>query len=208
MIHSGSFCISLILLLFFICIQPSVADSNFNESLFYSDTLTEFHTAGPANIPRDGTIWYKKSMNDSQISYNYETLVSESDLIFYGTVKTIKSSKWSSKNGKTPFLLYFKYPFQSVYTDENGCEYYYKSVSMAGMNAYISTDVVFEVDEWVKGGQTDEVIITVESGQVGKFIMPGGYANIWDFETNQKFLVFSKEQNGRNEIMTPGLFYV
>ncbi|MDV0446973.1 hypothetical protein MsAg5_08410 [Methanosarcinaceae archaeon Ag5] len=174
--------------------------------------ITKYELSG--YIPKDlkenkSIIWYEKWGNDSRPCFSDEALIEESDLIFYGTVKEVKPSVWSTYSGKTPLFLYFTYPGKRTTGGISG-SWEYKSVSSSfTQDTYIYTDIVFEVDDWVMGPATEDVIISVEGGQVGKFAMQGSYANPWNFEPGDKFLVYSKDgEGGRYEIVCGGLFIV
>ncbi|WP_338098029.1 hypothetical protein [Methanolapillus ohkumae] len=160
--------------------------------------------------PRDkNIIWYQKWGNDSRSGFTNETLITESDLIFYGTVQEVQPAVWSTYSGKAPFILYFKLPEKGMMVYESGSWEYKSITSSVTQDEYIYSDIVFEVDDWVKGPAEKEMTISVKGGRVGKFAMMGAYPNPWDFKAGEKYLIYSKDLgSGQNEIMYPGLFIV
>ncbi|WNY22965.1 hypothetical protein MmiHf6_02590 [Methanimicrococcus hongohii] len=169
--------------------------------------ISPFESGGLYIVPRENVVWYETYINESQAVYSEEELISNSDLVFYGTIKEVRPSKWSTKSGQTPLRLYFAMPGIAGFGDEENY-YEYKLVSLNGVNDFIYTDVIFEVDSLIKGVNSEEIVISVKGGQVGKFVMPGTYANPWDFKAGDAYLVYSHCRDNRNEIMEPGLFVI
>ncbi|WNY25483.1 hypothetical protein [Methanolapillus millepedarum] len=174
--------------------------------------ISEFETGAMDNIPRgDGLLWYSTWTNFCGAGFSNETLTSEADLIFYGTVTEVRPSVWSTSDGNTPAVLYSESAIvgKGGYGNET-CFYEVDKVSVPGLDEYIYTDVVFEVNDWVKGPQTKDVTIQVQGGQVDQFVMPESYyPDAWDLKVGDKYLVYAKNWGTENyTIVFPGLFVV
>jgi len=137
----------------------------------------QFH---PENIPSgEDVVVYRPSFNFSLPAYQYESLVPESDMAFYGTVQTINTSEWLVIDEKFNFII---------------------------------TPVIFEIDDLIKGENTETVVVTIWGGQIDDYIMTDySYPLIWDLREGQQYLVYLKKDGntGNYYIMAPtGLFVV
>ncbi|WNY25885.1 hypothetical protein [Methanolapillus millepedarum] len=176
--------------------------------------ISEFQTS-VCNIPSgEDLLFYRiyQSENDSKpgIIHSNETLMSNADLVFYGTVKEVRPSVWTTPDGKTPSQVLNASPELGVRTigDEN-CVRNYRFVSVPGTNESIYTSVIFEADDWVKGPTMDEVVIEIQGGQVDRYVMLGSYVNPWDLKPGDKYLVYANFWDGNRSLIMPnGLFVV
>ena len=168
--------------------------------------IEPFQSSFPINAPYGHEIiLYNTWSNTSRAGYSNETLLPESDFAFYGTLKSVNPSVWSTFDQNPPSLLSDDYIGENIFGFENGTQIKYNSVSIPGCDDYIYTTVVFEVNDIIKGGNTTEVTVTILSGQVDNYISAeSSYPTIWDLEVGQQYLVYTKN----NEIMHPGLFVV
>ncbi|MDR2943954.1 MAG: hypothetical protein LBU81_02555 [Methanosarcinales archaeon] len=170
--------------------------------------ITPYVSSGYANIPRnDDLIWYHPWTNASRAGYSYSSLMNECDAAFYGTVQEVQPSVWSTSSGKEPFSLSITQPGKGGFGDETGF-YEYNSIRVSGLDEIIYTNVVFNVDSWIKKPENvsgNDFVVEVEGGQVGKYVMVGTfYPSVWDLKEGDSYLIYVKYQN----VMHPGLFVV
>ncbi|MDV0446972.1 hypothetical protein MsAg5_08400 [Methanosarcinaceae archaeon Ag5] len=197
-----------ILLIFLAAGCLSNSEDTFNP---LNKNVSEFHTGGIENVPvpmyypldENGTPSQKQFMdfyhfiqvNNSMPAYSPEDLPNESDLAFYGTVKEIHPSYWSTPDGQTP-----ENPQQAFHYD-NYCIY---------------TDIVFTVTDPAKGNPGDEVVVTFLGGEVDDFVIFfDGPLSPWDFEKQkegQEYLLYltvsSIPKEGTYYLMPGGAFFV
>ena len=166
--------------------------------------IEPFESSYPKNVPTgDEIIYYKPWTNTSIAGYSNETLLIESDIVLYGTLKRIDPSAWSTADQNPPSSI--------LNMSDN-------VVSSPGCDDSIYTTVILEVNEMVKGENTTEVTVVIQSGQVGRFMaIDSYYPTVWDLEIGRQYLVFLKNYEGRYPgmgeetilmIMYPGLFVI
>ena len=168
----------------------------------------------------DKIILYKPQMTIVLPDYTNETLPYESDIVLYGTLKSIQPSIWSTEDQNPPSSLYDMQINKSTLDFENGTTIEYNSVTIPGCNSSIYTPVTFEVNNMVKGKNVTEFTVFIPSGQVDNYIsMDSRYPLIWDLEIGQEYLIYLKndvnfrnygtEKNTKlNTIMGAGFFIV
>ena len=113
------------------------------------------------NALENNIILYKVWENCSVTYASNESLISNSDLVFYGTLKSIDPSYWSTPGQQPPSGLYAASVGQITVGYENGTQIKYNQVSIGGVNDYICTPLVFEVNDFVKGENTTTVTAVV-----------------------------------------------
>ena len=170
--------------------------------------IEPFESSYPKNAPTgDEIIYYKPWTNTSTIGYSNETLLTESDIVLYGTLKRIDPSAWSTADRNPPS------PILNLPDHE---------VSYHGCDDSIYTTIILEVNDMVKGEvkgeNTTEVTVVIQSGQAGNYIaIDSYYPTVWDLEIGQQYLVYLKNYEGWYPgmgddtilmIMYPGLFVV
>ena len=168
--------------------------------------IEPFKSSFPINAPfGDEIILYNTWSNSSRAGYANETLLPESGIAFYGTLKSINPSVWSTFDQNPPSSLADGQIGENIFGLENGTQIIYNSVSIPGCDDYIYTTVIFEVNDMIKGENTTEVTVMILSGQIDNYISAeSSYPTIWDLEVGQQYLVYTKN----NEIMHPGFFIV
>lgn len=150
-----------------------------------------------ANVPTGSDIeFYNDFLTFEPIDYPDEGLISESDLAFYGTVKKVNPSVWSTPDGKDP--------------DNSSFYQQYPEAELGKGAEFIYTTFVFEVDDLVKGNASGDVTVFVRGGQEGKYVQYASiyYPTIWDIREGDTYLVYLKEKPHSKyyEIMYGGLF--
>jgi len=182
--------------------------------------IEPFRSSFPENIPTgDEIVWYQLSYAPMRISYSNETLLTESDIAFYGTLKSINPSFWSTEDQNPPSALsdlllpdmsndgYI--PGKRAVTLENGTQIVYNTALIPGSLAFIYTPVVFEVNDMIKGENATEVTVVIPNGQVGNYIaVLFEYPTIWDLEIGREYLIYITGEMENRSIMYPGLFVV
>lgn len=151
------------------------------------------------NVPTGQDIeYYHDILMFEPIVYSDEELISKADLAFYGTVKKVNPSVWSTSDGKDP---------------DNSSFYQQHPEAEVGKGAeFIYTTFVFEIDNLVKGNASDDVTVFVRGGQEGKYVQHDlvYYPTIWDIQEGDTYLVYLKEKPNHDnydyEIMYGGLF--
>ena len=158
----------------------------------------------------DKIIMYKPWVRGETPGYTNETLPLESDIVLYGTLKTIHPSIWSTKDQNPPSSLWEWQIGKGVIGYENGTRIEFNQVSIPNCNEVIYTPVTFEVDTMIKGENIAEVTVNIQSGQVGNYIsMDSYYPLIWDLEIGQEYLIYLKNYGTENNtVMHPGFFIV
>jgi len=183
--------------------------------------IEPLESAYPENLPfGDEMIWYQLSYTPMVIGYTNKTLLPESDLAFYGTLKSINPSVWSTENQKPPSALSeILLPDMSndghisgkgTVSFKNGTALEYNTAIIPGSHDYIHTTVVFEVNDVVKGKNETEVTVIVQSGQAGNYFSAGYEClTIWDLEIGQEYLIYLRNDGTEsNSIMYSGIFAV
>jgi|GEM_PF-2166679 len=153
-------------------------------------------------------IMYKPWTNYSSIGYSNESLISESDIVFYGKLADIGSSYWSTADQKPPSGLNSTQVGRCIYGFE-GTQVVHSCVSIQSGEDYIYTPVIFEVNNLVKGDNLTTITVIISGGQAENYIMDGCYATVWDLQEGQNYLVYLKKcDDGTYKIMDSGLFVV
>jgi len=203
-----------ILIIVLICTVFSVAclDSSPTTNLVnpLNKTIEPYNSAFPENAPmNDEIILYKPWSNISIIGYSNETLLSESDMILYGTLKNIQPSIWSTEDQSPPYLVYDMELSKTTFDFENGTQIEYNTVSIPECDDSIYTPVTFEVNHMVKGKTVTEVSVVIPSGQIDNYIaVDSYYPLIWDLEIGEEYLIYIKNSDAENTIMYPGFFKI
>jgi hypothetical protein len=160
-----------------------------NKKIIYSAALFAFIIVGGATIfvavIYTLPLTVESCVTMAPIVLNNSYLVQKSDVIVIGEVREILPSKWTTEDGKKPINFY----------DE--CIY---------------TDVIIEVDEYLKNPQpTEEITVRTMEGQVGNDrIMSDGQA---EFEPAEKVLLFLTTKDsytkdiGGEHFMVTGMIY-
>jgi len=193
--------------------------------------IEPFKSEFPENVPFNNEIfWHQRLCFPLIPTYSNESLLLESDIALYGTLKCVNPSVWSTADQNPPSPLsnlLLGIPDEDYLLDrdsidfENGTVIEYNRVFSGGcFSDFIYTTAVFEVNDMVKGENTTEVTIVIHSGQVGTYIsIDSYYPTIWDLEVGQQYLLYLKsyegnignynmENNTVLQIMNSGLFVV
>jgi len=214
-----------LLLIVLICTVFTTACLDSNQNTNHSinplnKNIEPFESAFPENLPiGDEIIWYQLSYSLMMVGYSNETLLPESDIAFYGTLKSINPSFWSTEDRNPPSALsdlllpdmsndgYI--PGERIITFENGTQIVYNTALIPRSLASIYTPVVFEVNDMIKGENATEVTVVIPNGQVGNYIaVLFEYPTIWDLEIDQQYLIYLTGETESRSIMYPGLFVV
>lgn len=174
-------------------------------------TIEPYESAFPENIPYgDDIILFKPWANTSTVGYSNETLLPESDIAFYGTVKTINPSVWSTVDQNPPVSLSNAPVSTTTFGFENGTRLEYNMISIPGVDDSICTPVTFEINHMIKGENTTEVTVMIQSGQIDNYIsLDSYYPIVWDLKEGQEYLVYVKNWGTENNtVMYPGFFVV
>lgn len=156
------------------------------------NSVVNRYASSDMNVPiGDNIVYYHDSSVSEPIVYSDEELMEEADLAFYGTVKQINPSVWSTSDGKAP---------QNPVTYQNLTE---AEETPVGEN-YIYTTFIFEVDTPIKGNFSGDVTVYVKGGQVENYVQYDSmyYPAIFDIQEGDQYLVYMK--NGG--ILYNGLF--
>jgi hypothetical protein len=169
--------------------------------------IERYKSSFPVNAPQGkDIILYNPWGNYSIASYDYESLMLYSDIAFYGTIKNIGPSCWSTIDQKIPSELYDMPTRKITYTLKNGTQIEYNDLTVSN-DAYIYTPIVFEVKDLIKGKNTTIVTVIIYGGQVDNYIMCY-YPETWDLQEGQEYLVYLKGYDTKAYVMHPGLFVV
>ncbi|WNY23571.1 hypothetical protein MmiHf6_08800 [Methanimicrococcus hongohii] len=110
-----------------------------------------------------------------------------SDVIFYGTVKEIQPSFWTTADKREPNLTYF--------VNNEGR----KNAGSDGEEIY--TDIVFTVNEIVKGNSSKEMTVRFFSGQVNDVVYSNAsWPSPWDVEIGDQYLLYLTKQTDYYEL--------
>lgn len=186
----------LILSLFAVFISGCISESN--DSLNpLNKNIENFTSASPGNIlrPEDSGMFYQ--VNLSIAPNTPAELIEKSDLIFYGTVKEITPSFWTTEDGKAPDGLFA----------ESDSVYHINS------DEIILTNIVFTPEEIVRGNVSGDVTVCFYGGEVDNFIMyfNSGEPSPWDFESGEEYLLYLTPSSADNDVyfvMSGGIFKV
>ena len=160
-----------------------------NNKIFYACALLALLIVGGATIflavIYTLPLTVESSVTMAPIVLNNSYLAQESDMIVIGEVKEILPSKWTTEDGKKPINFY----------DER-----------------IYTDVIIEVDEYLKNPQpTEKITVRTMEGQIGNDrIMSDVQA---EFEPAEKVFLFLTTEDpytkniGGEHFMVTGLIY-
>jgi len=210
------------------CLDSNNADKAINP---LSKNIKPFESAYPENLPINSEIiWCQQLCFPYVLLHSNESLILESDVAFYGTVKSINPSAWTTANQNPPYFLSdlsFDVSDDGYYLEKDSIQFkngtvveYNKVYTGSGLADFIYTPVIFEVNDMVKGENTTEVTVVIESGQIGNYIsVESTYPTIWDLEVGQEYLVylrncktevfnFGMENNTVLMVMNPGLFVI
>jgi len=182
-------------------------ESGKNDSLNPLNKNIEPYQTSFGNKPHgEDIIFYRLPGNVSYAGNNEQEIILKSDLAFYGTLKTIGPSYWSTADQNPPPNLQ-NMPIGTYFSSEWG---EFNVITNYETTDIINTVVVFEVNDVVKGRNVKEVHVVIEDGQVGNYVMYEPLISIWDLKEGQQYLVYlKKDGTGNYTIMPPrGIFVV
>jgi hypothetical protein len=165
-------CVLLLLSVFFAGCLMTDDNLTYHSDLEYNLNYPTTAFQKKDTLPKgDNIIYLDQKANISFIRGSQEIL-EQADLIVYGTVKEIKPSQWST---------------------------YDKALD--GGNVRIYTEIVFTVDDWVKGESLDEITVLIYAGQIGNDVFVYGSGSVqsieallfpapWDFKEGETYLLY------------------
>ena len=182
------------------CLDDS--DSEFNPSKDVSNhmgkDLAELPVIGIYQVPTGKILLL--GQQGTGISYSRAYLspaekIETADVVFYGHIKEIKPAVWNTSDGKDPA----NYMTPVEWTDENGKTHVRYESNPCGYTLY--TQVVFEVDQYVKGNESvGEVTVCLFGGETDDaviFYSESGPAP-WDFQQITTYLLFLTDTSPRS----------
>lgn len=214
MIYMKSKILFPVLFVTLICVVITVACLNTTTINPLHKKIESFSSSFPENAPLgDDIILYMVGVNYSMVApHSNQSLISNSDIAFYGTLTSINPSVWTTANQNPPPGLSESSLGSVSFRLENGTIVQYRTVQVVGCSDYICTTVVFEVDYLIKGENATEVAVIIPSGKVDNYISLDPYyryATPWDLEIGQQYIVYLEDYDTETKtLMVPGLFVI
>ncbi|MDV0447734.1 hypothetical protein MsAg5_16460 [Methanosarcinaceae archaeon Ag5] len=173
---------------------PEANNSSEQNGIHYNSNyqVTDFEYGRYENVPKGENSKYLTT--EANISYMYSSPenLENADLIVYATVKEIKPSFWVTKGGAKPSELTYRY------------DSYHQGPTARSDDIEICTDIVFTVDDWVKGNSSDEITVRVVGGEANNVIQYREmWPSPWDFEEGDQCLLYLTYYSDAYEFRAP-----
>jgi ABC-type transport system substrate-binding protein len=197
-------------------------DSNTLTSVnLLNKNIEPYESTFPENVPRGEDVIMHCAWTNYSIAgpHSNESLILNSDVVFYGTVTNIGSAWWATPDQKTPSNFdnpqfdTTAFKFKKTYVLKNGTEVVFNAFRIPG-DELIYTPVTFEINDLVKGKNMTTVTINITGGQVDNYVLDEEsfcfcYPSVWDLKEGQEYLVYLKNYDDEDiHIMSGGLFVV
>lgn len=155
------------------CINNDTTSEKSNISLETTVFQKDF-----TKVPEGENISYLETGENITYGPFTQAGLESSDLIFYGTVKEIYPSVWTTPDKQEPDLTFFANPIDGT-----------KYAGSSGEKIY--TDIVFTVDELIKGNSSKEMTVRFFSGQVNDVVYSNAsWPSPWDVEEGEQYLLY------------------